>query len=205
MPRSANLIRFAKSRQPHGVVVSDMLCLPHPNASFDFAICIAAIHHLATAARRIEAIRSLLATLRLSECVPEVTDNSSGARIRDSERKPTGRILIYVWALEQKNSRRGWDSGDEQDVMVPWVMKGQGQIPVSESGKAQRSGQVVNVEADGKDKGSHRLPEKFEQTFHRYYHLYRAGELELDIHSAGGRVLDSGYESDNWWAIATPA
>ncbi|KAJ5322979.1 hypothetical protein N7452_011268 [Penicillium brevicompactum] len=80
-----------------------------------------------------------------------------------------GKVLVYAWALEQKNSRRGWDKGDEQDRMVPWVRKGD-------------------------------QP----QTFHRYYHLYEEGELERDIENAGGRVLESGYEKDNWWAIATP-
>lgn len=76
-----------------------------------------------------------------------------------------------MWALEQKHSRRGWDEGDEQDVMVPWVMK-------------QRS-----------DVGGPR-------TFNRYYHLYRCGELERDIEAAGGEVVESGYEKDNWWAVA---
>lgn len=38
--------------------------------------------------------------------------------------------------------------------------------------------------------------------FNRYYHLYRQGELEHNIQAAGGEVLESGYERDNWWAIA---
>lgn len=41
------------------------------------------------------------------------------------------------------------------------------------------------------------------KTFHRYYHLYQENELERDIKCAGGHVLESGYEKDNWWAIAT--
>ena len=85
-----------------------------------------------------------------------------------------GKALIYVWALEQKHSRRGWDEGDEQDIMVPWVMK-------------QKFEGRNNVE---------------ERTFDRYYHLYRSGELEHDIAGAGGIIVDSGYEKDNWWAIA---
>lgn len=85
------------------------------------------------------------------------------------------KALIYVWALEQRQSRRGWSEKDEQDVMVPWVMKGSS--------------------VDSKDAGT--------RTFHRYYHLYRAGELEQDISTAGGTVLEAGYEKDNWWAIAT--
>jgi len=105
------------------------------------------VHHLSTSARRIEAIRAILETLRQD-----------------------GKALFFVWALEQKGSRRGWDEGDEQDVMVPWVK---------------------NKEAD-----------KEAQTFYRYYHLYRRGELEHDINNAGGVVTESGYERDNWWAIA---
>lgn len=58
--------------------------------------------------------------------------------------------------------------------MVPWVMK-------------QKTEDGSSVE---------------EKTFNRYYHLYRRGELEQDIVSAGGMVVDSGYEKDNWWAIA---
>lgn len=87
-----------------------------------------------------------------------------------------GRALFFVWALEQKGSRRGWDEGDEQDVMVPWVITG---------GSA----------GDGKES----------KTFHRYYHLYRRGELEHDVIKAGGDVVDSGYERDNWWVIARRA
>ena len=39
------------------------------------------------------------------------------------------------------------------------------------------------------------------QTYQRYYHLYRRGELEGDVTAAGGVVCESGYEKDNWWAI----
>jgi tRNA (uracil-5-)-methyltransferase TRM9 len=87
--------------------------------------------------------------------------------------------MIYVWALEQKSSRRGWDATSEQDVMVPWVTR----------------------------EGSQ------EVTYHRYYHLFRKGELENCVGQAGGRIIARGYErvfprgfirpdlQDNWWVI----
>ncbi|CAI7672098.1 hypothetical protein PCG10_000824 [Penicillium crustosum] len=150
--RSENLARIALQHQPHSTVVADILDLPHRDATFDFAISIAVVHHLSTPARRVQAVAEILRTVK-----------------HGSETQEGGKILIYAWALEQKNSRRGWDKGDEQDRMVPWVRKGD-------------------------------QP----QTFHRYYHLYAEGELERDIGNAGGRVLESGYEKDNWWAIATP-
>lgn len=104
--RSANLVKIASQHQPHSSLVADNLSLPHQLAFFDFAISIAVVHHLATSQRRIQAVSAILELLR-----------------RSTETKTGGRALIYVWALEQKHSRRGWDEGDDQDVMVPWVMK----------------------------------------------------------------------------------
>lgn len=150
--RSHELVTFARQHEPHVAVVADTLALPHPPGRFDFAICIAVVHHMSTRERRREAVTGLLQCLTL-----------------------TGQALVYVWALEQKSSRRGWEEGGEQDVMVPWVMK-----------------------SANKGAGNHGVAEK---TFQRYYHLYRKGELEDDIHAAGGLVIESGYEKDNWWAI----
>lgn len=150
--RSSNLVTIASKHEPHSAVVADTLALPHQRGRFDFAISIAVVHHLSTPERRREAVSAIL------ECL-------------GSE----GKALVYVWALEQKSSRRGWDEGGEQDVMVPWVMK---------TGKKSAEGPS-------------------EQTFQRYYHLYRSGELEEDIAAVGGKVVESGYEKDNWWAICS--
>jgi len=181
--------------------VADALDLPHPDSRFDFAISIAVIHHFSSLERRCHALRSILATLK-------VPNNSSDG----------GRALIYVWALEQKKSRRGWDEGDRQDVFVPWVMSKQ----FSTSAKAKdslRNGQVSDsLKSTPDDKGrdttnnggggqgvvEEEKGRDEELTYMRYYHLYRKGELEANIARAGGRVLESGYEKDNWWAICSP-
>jgi len=163
--RSSSLVEIASQHAPHSSIVADNLSLPHSRDSFDFAISIAVIHHLSTPIRRIEAVAAVLDTLR----PPTSISGGSGAN-----RTSGGKALVYVWALEQKHSRRGWDKADEQDVMVPWVMKQKTDNATAEASK----------------------------TFKRYYHLYREGELENDILKAGGRVLESGYEKDNWWAIA---
>lgn len=149
--RSSNLTKIASQHQPHSAIVADTLALPHRPGTFDFAISIAVIHHLSTPERRIAAVKAIMETL-----------------------KENGKALLYVWALEQKTSRRGWDEGHEQDVMVPWVLR-TGKKPVGEAAPPER-------------------------TFQRYYHLYRKGELESDVLAAGGAVLESGYEKDNWWA-----
>ncbi|GAB7366432.1 hypothetical protein MBLNU230_g8229t1 [Neophaeotheca triangularis] len=152
--RSTNLTQIATRHQPHSALVADILQLPHPARCFEFAISIAVIHHLSTPERRVESIASILSTLRAG-----------------------GKALLYVWALEQEGSRRGWKEGGEQDVMVPWVMRGK-------KGQAEGGGVAED------------------KTFHRYYHLYRQGELEGDVKAAGGEVLEGGYEKDNWWVVA---
>lgn len=43
------------------------------------------------------------------------------------------------------------------------------------------------------------LPKK---TYQRFYHLYKCGELEQDVIEAGGTVMSSGFERDNWWCVA---
>jgi tRNA (uracil-5-)-methyltransferase TRM9 len=161
--RSQALVNIAKKHEPHDVVVADNLSLPHPNSSFDFAISIAVIHHLSSPSRRVQAVEEILQLLRR----PPPDGPTDTCNI--------GRALIYVWALEQENSRRGWGAGDEQDVMVPWVTKEK-----SENGQGEET-----------------------KTFNRFYHLYRSEELESDIKKAKGHVITSGYEKDNWWAIVT--
>ncbi|KAK1688588.1 S-adenosyl-L-methionine-dependent methyltransferase, partial [Colletotrichum godetiae] len=170
--RSANLVSLARSYQPphfdasvgpkkknkgapapppapkNQVLVADSLALPYRSSAFDFAISIAVIHHMSTRERRRAAVAALLTAVRPG----------------------SGKALVMVWALEQGNSRRGWDAGAAQDQLVSWVTKGKKEKP------------------EGK-------------TFQRYYHLYREGELEEDVVEVGGRVLESGYERDNWWAI----
>lgn len=145
------------------VVVADTLSLPYRLASADFAISIAVLHHLSTPARRRLAVRAILDCLR-----------------------PGGQALLFVWALEQGSSRRGWDEGAAQDQLVPWVTKGQ---PPPKAGDAEDK-------ADGDKVGGDK-----DATWHRYYHLYKEGELDDDIRSVGGEIVDSGYERDNWWSI----
>jgi tRNA (uracil-5-)-methyltransferase TRM9 len=172
-------VKIARQHKPHATVVADNLSLPHPPGAFDFAISIAVIHHLSTPARRVEAVKCTLDTLR--------RPSSSG--LHDG-----GQALIYVWALEQKDSRRGWDEGHEQDVMVPWVLKQKKEKKPKRDQKGAQFDDTASLEEEEKPG---------DKTFLRYYHLYKKGELEHDIEQAGGAVLEAGYEKDNWWAIAT--
>lgn len=106
--RSSNLVKIAAQQQPHEAVIADALESPHPLRRFDFVISIAVIHHFSSAERRIASIRNILSVLK-----PQ----------GDNQHETGGAALIYVWALEQRSSRRGWDENSDQDVFVPWVLQ----------------------------------------------------------------------------------
>lgn len=202
MNRSSNLARIATSHPPHSAIVADNLSLPHPAGCFDFAISIAVVHHLSTPARRVEAVGAILELLRPAP--PPLPQEEKKGAAEEEEGDRGGKALIYVWALEQKDSRRGWDEGHEQDVMVPWVLKEKKQkVPKEKKGRRKNGGE--NKDDEGKEKTSEEpveQPTTQDKTFLRYYHLYKKGELERDIAEAGGEVVEAGYEKDNWWAIA---
>ncbi len=169
------------------VVVADGLSLPFRPRAADFVICVAVIHHLSTRQRRQEAVRHLL------DCV-----KTPGPHEPDGG----GRVLVYVWALEQGTSRRGWQQGGDQDLLVPWVMKSQ-----QPRRPRRKGGSATEEDKSGESQEPPEASEKRgeDQTFQRYYHLYREGELEEDVRAVGGRVVGSGYDRDNWWAIAADA
>lgn len=183
--RSANLCRLARNLKVAGnsgadvAGVADGLTLPFGGGGkrVDFAICIAVIHHLSTRERRVEGVRALL------DCV----------------RPRSGKVLVYVWALEQGSSRRGWDEGTaDQDQLVPWVLKpNKPKKPKKEEASKKGGGINENSTGDANTKVAG-------TTYQRYYHLYRKGELEEDAQAAGGEILGSGYEKDNWWVIVSP-
>lgn len=74
------------------VAVCDNLELPFRDESFDAVLSLAVVHHFATTERRVGAIRELARILRIG-----------------------GRVVISVWALEQRHKRF-----ESQDVLVPW-------------------------------------------------------------------------------------
>ncbi|GAA5795878.1 S-adenosyl-L-methionine-dependent methyltransferase [Helicostylum pulchrum] len=153
--RSSNLIKIVHDRGFEGMV-ADGLNLPYRDNSFDFAISIAVIHHFASPERRLQAIKDLFKIV-----------------------KPGGRVLVFVWALEQtKFSKRNFEPG-QQDVFVPWKLTPK--------------------------KGQTEIKEKEEDfpVYNRYYHLFKKGELDDLFEQVEGVVIEtSGYDRDNHYVIA---
>ncbi|KAF5324559.1 hypothetical protein D9611_004263 [Ephemerocybe angulata] len=143
MDRSRNLLEIARHAGGDDVVREVVWGNVLENAwrpgAFDYAISIATIHHLATYERRKLAVQRLI----------QAVDPNHG------------RILIYVWAIEQDElSKRKVVDQDEavvadekgKDVMVPWVLS-------------------KNLAAKPSEDSS--PPE----VFNRYYHMFAKGEL----------------------------
>ena len=100
---SRNLLSVARPRVPGATFVQGDLCvLPFRDEAFTAAIAVASIHHLASEAERVTAMREIARVLR-----------------------PGGRAFVTAWALEQP--RFGYLSetprtlqGGPGDVWVPW-------------------------------------------------------------------------------------
>ncbi|CAO3662556.1 unnamed protein product [Rhizopus stolonifer] len=151
--RSSNLIKIVNERGHEGMV-SDALNLPYRDSTFDFAISIAVIHHFASPDRRLQAIKDMAKIIQ-----------------------PGGKILIFVWALEQtKFSKRNFEPG-QQDVFVPWML------------------------TKKKEEKEEKSPNP--AVYNRYYHLFKKGELDALFEQVEGLAIESsGYDRDNHYVIA---
>ncbi|KAI0273556.1 S-adenosyl-L-methionine-dependent methyltransferase [Gloeopeniophorella convolvens] len=204
LDRSRNLLNAARiaggSETIREVVWGDVLGRGWRQGGFDYAISIATIHHLATVGRRVTAVKRLL----------------------DSVSPRHGRILIYVWAIDQDElSKRAIPAAERdatreneseepvavgQDVFVPWVFSSESARP-----KLPLGAGVAEPQSDALTGTS--------KTFQRYYHMFAKGELDqlvqIAAHDLGLRVgrspesdgggaqgieiVESGWERSNYY------
>jgi SAM-dependent methyltransferase len=121
---------------------------------FDAVIAIAVIHHIPDVQGRIASLRELHRML-----------------------KPGGRLLVYVWAMEQKKGTIGARSFESQDIYVPWNL--QSKYLKSEEGVEE--GQIVPLM--------------------RYYHVFTEEEFrDLLAQVPEFKIEGIHYDSNNWAA-----
>ena len=110
-------------------MLCDNLALPYRDESIDALLSIAVIHHIATAERRVHALRELARVLRVG-----------------------GRVMISVWAMEQK-----YRKFESQDVLLPWHKPPSrvGSINETGSGLAMASGGLHSTTATSDDDVTH--------------------------------------------------
>ncbi|CAD5215448.1 unnamed protein product [Bursaphelenchus okinawaensis] len=87
------LVRSNKDKT-RDVVIADATALPFRRDIADAALCISVLHHLSKVKRRKACLSELSRLLR-----------------------PSGQLLVYVWAFEQPNGQF-----PSQDILVPWNM-----------------------------------------------------------------------------------
>jgi len=144
------------------LINADFLDVPLQESSVDSAISIAAIHHLATRERRDLALWEWRRVMR-----------------------PGGRLLISVWAFDQRRFRREYHqhlhrfSRDDErfgNVFVEWKLCSRGS---REDGYSPPGNKV----------------------FRRFYHLFTEGELPQLCERSGFTVLSEFRAGDNYYAI----
>lgn len=139
--RSFRLAKAAKNSSLE-VALCDNLELPFRDESFDAVLSLSVIHHFSTTERRISAIRELARILKVG-----------------------GKIVISVWAFEQKSRR--FDGNSSQDVLIPW-----------------QSSQIKNTANSDDDE---------DEDFLAPYHAYNYNEDS--IHSNSSRSIGDGDSS----------
>lgn len=177
---SQNLLGICKERSLE-VAQANILQLPFRNNSADACLCIAVLHHLSTAERRKKAVSEVVRILGIG-----------------------GKALIYVWSLEQetkdgvksnylKNSRckKSENSPTESLVQDLTVNDNSLSLPVHVN-RTKFVQQDLFVPWKSKESVEG-------QTFHRFYHVFKQGELEEVVNSVNNvKILKSFYDKGNW-------
>nr|XP_003923799.2 alkylated DNA repair protein alkB homolog 8 [Saimiri boliviensis boliviensis] len=230
---SQNLVDICRERQ-FQAFVCDALAVPVRSGSCDACISIAVIHHFATAERRVAALQELVRLLRpggkaliyvwameqeynkqkskylrgnraSQEKQEEMNSDTSVQRLLVEQMSDLGSRDSASSVPSINNSQEGRCNSRQvsnsklpihvnrtsfysQDVLVPWHLKGN-----PDKGKP--------VEPFGPI-GSHDPS----PVFHRYYHVFREGELEAACRTVSDvRVLQSYYDQGNWCVILQKA
>ena len=161
--RSGNLLSIAKEKNINAqCFIADSLKLPIKNECFDAAISIAVIHHFSNELLRIQALKEIFRVI-----------------------KKNGKVLIYVWAMEQKEKKF-----IEQDNFVPWHL----QNKYENESKVET---MVNGPNITEDKNINC------KVYQRFYHVFYKGELEDIINKTGDNVeiIKSYFDHANWCCI----
>ncbi|KAL7339753.1 hypothetical protein BJY59DRAFT_651145 [Rhodotorula toruloides] len=220
---SSGLLGIAKGKG-HEVVRGDCVDLRcWRRGAFDHAISIATIHHFATHARRIEAVKQMILSV-----LPSSPPSTFDPPYRVSK------LLIVVWSLEQdltifggdRSARRttggkkgavpvaGPDGEEEdefeekgRDVFVPWERQEAKQK--TEKAPKKRARRKPGAEGEGESStaattespstdSTPAAPAPAPATFNRYYHLFRHRELTKLVMQASC-ALSLGWEVYGEW------
>lgn len=179
---SLSLLSICKKRG-FEVVLCDMTRLPFRDHAFDAIICVAALHHIVTAKRRQECVGSMM----------NLIFNSSS------------RLFIQVWSYEQEidkdnpylKGNRLKDSNDDsskKEICLEQTLN----IPIHKN-RTPFAQQDLLVPFNLKQKNEKSV---INQQYLRYYHLFKAEELDSLINQTPNtKILESYYDRGNWCTV----
>lgn len=150
----------------------DAVQLPYRESTFDAAICIAVMHHLATVPRRLALLREIIRIVT-----------------------PGGFVVVQAWAQEQgESSKRTFES---QDVLVPWQLQSTFSTEKGSTGDSK----VEVVQNEGGPELINTIPgNNTTKIYQRYCHVYRKGEIEeLCGQIQNCTVVETGWDKGNWF------
>ncbi|VWU50629.1 methyltransferase, putative, partial [Hepatocystis sp. ex Piliocolobus tephrosceles] len=102
------LLKLAKKKSNSDLFLANCINIPIRSNIVDLCISIAVIHHIGTHEKRKQAVEEMVRVTKVG-----------------------GRVLIYVWAYEQKENTIGNRKFDSQDIFVPWYLQPQHTSEVS--------------------------------------------------------------------------
>lgn len=200
-------------------LLADNLSLPYRSEIFDFFLSIAVIHHFSTPERRQVAVKEIMRTIKkggkglIFVWALEQTDESK----RNFEQQD----VFVPWKLrkpptvealteEEKKARkrekrerkkREKEMRKEEGDSIESLEASTSSLSVEESARKVEETEEVEEKIEKED-GKKEL----DPTYCRYYHMFRQGELDTLVEDTGmGRILQSGYDRDNWYVVVERA
>ena len=200
------------------VIVSDCLNCPFRSSCADFIISIAVIHHLSIEYRRLNAIAEIVRLLKpggkalvyvwameqkhqnvKSHYVTKKKSSATEMETeKQSEKMETTELENELGSAEKRSQNEQFIPRHvnrtpfaQQDLFVPWQRK----IKQSKPTDAVEKGFVSNCgKSDSTENGD---------TFYRFYHVFKKGELEELCLKASDQVdiVDSYFDDGNWCII----
>ena len=199
------------------VMVSDCLNSPIRSSCADFVISIAVIHHFSHKDRRLKAVSEILRLLKpggraliyvwameqkhknvKSHYVSKKNESCllsepNSETAEETTKQRSDETCLLESPTEEFISRHvNRTPFAQQDLFVPWQRKGKPEKATANDAPPEKE---ISIESGGtKSPG---------ETFYRFYHVFREGELEQLCVEASAEIdiVDSYFDDGNWCVV----
>ena len=199
------------------MAVADAFHLPYCSSRLDAVLCIAVLHHISSAARRLRVLEELVRVLKAGGRAlvtvwatqqedPTKFDKWSPIELGASDEVSAGPDASASLCTSQSPKPSIW-AADRQhpstDYFVPWHLPFHRAEGALEAAKAQAAARDAGA-ADALQRPVRLDTVKNAVVFSRFYHVFEHGELDsLAEQLRDAHVSDSFYDKDNWCIVLT--